>query len=249
MKIKALFIAILGFAALFYCDPAMAQSLKIDMAGAKDEGLFTSRLIQIIALLTVLSLAPSILVMVTSFTRVVIVLSFLRTALGLQQTPPNSVLISLALFLTFFIMAPTFQKAYDAGLQPLMENRIEETEAFDKTIAPFKEFMITQTREKDFAMFTDLSKIERPKNMQDTPIYVVIPAFMLSELKRAFEIGFLIFLPFLIIDLLVASTLMAMGMMMIPPVMISLPFKLIFFVLIDGWYMLAGSLVKSYGIG
>ncbi|MCL4142030.1 UNVERIFIED_CONTAM: hypothetical protein GTU68_031391 [Idotea baltica] len=187
--------------------------------------------------------------MVTSFTRVVIVLSFLRTALGLQQTPPNSVLISLALFLTFFIMAPTFQKAYESGIKPMMENQIDESVAFDKTVAPFKAFMLEQTREKDFAMFSELSKIDTPEKIEDTPIYVVIPAFMISELKRAFEIGFLIFLPFLIIDLLVASTLMAMGMMMIPPVMISLPFKLIFFVLIDGWYMLCGSLVKSYGLG
>lgn len=249
MKNKNIFFLIIIFILMFNVDFASAQSLKIDLAESQNESLFSSRLIQIIGLLTVLSLAPSILIMVTSFTRVVIVLSFLRTALGLQQTPPNSVLISLALFLTFFIMAPTFQDAYDQGLKPMMDSKINETQAFNNTVAPFKTFMLTHTREKDFMMFANLSKIEKIENKEDTPIHVVVPAFMLSELKRAFEIGFLIFLPFLIIDLLVASTLMAMGMMMIPPVMISLPFKLIFFVLIDGWYMLCGSLIKSYGIG
>ena len=210
--------------------------------------LFTQKILQILALITLLSVAPSILIMVTSFTRIVIVFSFLRTALGLQQTPPNSVLISLALFLTMFIMAPTLETSYNDGIKPLINEEIDESAAFTKTVAPCKSFMLTHTREKDMSLFQEISKQDF-SNKDDIPIHVVIPAFMLSELKRAFEIGFLIFLPFLIIDMLVASTLMAMGMMMIPPVMISLPFKLIFFVLIDGWYMLCGSLVKSYGIG
>jgi len=230
-----------------FSSEAFAQSVNIDF-GQKGQPLVSSKIIQAIGLLTVLSIAPSILIMVTSFTRVVIVLSFLRTALGLQQTPPNSVLISLALFLTFFIMAPTMEKSYTEGLKPLSEQSISEEEAIPKIIGPFHGFMLEHVRDKDLALFVDISKIEL-KDKNDVPIHVLIPGFMLSELKRAFEIGFLIFLPFLIIDMLVASTLMAMGMMMIPPVMISLPFKLIFFVLIDGWYMLCGSLVKSYGLG
>lgn len=232
---------------LFFASDAFAQSVNIDFGNQK-EPLLSSKIIQMIGFLTVLSLAPSILIMVTSFTRVVIVLSFLRTALGLQQTPPNSVLISLALFLTFFIMMPTFEKSYADGLKPLMEQKLSEEDAIPKIITPFHGFMLEHTREKDLSLFVDMAKIDL-KDKNDVPLHVLIPSFMLSELKRAFEIGFLIFLPFLIIDMLVASTLMAMGMMMIPPVMISLPFKLIFFVLIDGWYMLCGSLVKSYGIG
>lgn len=234
---------------LFICivPEAYAQSLKIDMGNAGKEPLLSSKIIQIIAMLTVLSLAPSILIMVTSFTRVVIVLSFLRTAIGLQQTPPNSVLISLALFLTFFIMAPTFEKSYTEGIKPLMENELEDMEGMERVAAPFKTFMLEHVRDKDLSLFVGMAKYDMAEKAE-TPFHIVTPAFMLSELKRAFEIGFLIFLPFLIIDILVASTLMAMGMMMVPPVMISLPFKLIFFVLIDGWYMLCGSLVKSYGL-
>jgi flagellar biosynthesis protein FliP len=237
------------FAILFLCfmaEPALAQNISINLSDPKNP-LFSSKLIQLIALITLLSVAPSVLIMVTSFTRVVIVLSFLRTALGLQQTPPNSVLVSLALFLTMFIMAPTFEKAYEAGIRPMMNEEIDEMDGFHKTAAPFKDFMLENTRDKDLSLFVDMSS-QKFENKVDTPLHIVIPSFMLSELKRAFEIGFLIFLPFLIIDMLVASTLMAMGMMMIPPVMISLPFKLIFFVLIDGWYMLCGSLVKSYGL-
>ncbi len=225
----------------------MAQTLSLDL-GTEDGGSAAARILQLIALVTVISLAPSILVMVTSFTRVIIVLSFLRTAIGLQQTPPNQVLISLALFLTAFIMAPVFKQAYDQGILPLIEERITEEEALEKTAAPFHAFMMKHVRDKDLKLFMDMDpniKVEKP---EDTPFRVLIPAFMISELKRAFEIGFLIFLPFLIIDMLIASVLMAMGMMMLPPVLISLPFKLIFFVLIDGWYMLAGSLVRSFGV-
>jgi len=245
MRIFSLVLATLFFMFML-SEPAFAQGISIDLGNSKTP-IFTSKVIQIIALITLLSLAPSILVMVTSFTRIVIVLSFLRTAIGLQQTPPNSVLISLALFLTMFIMAPTFEQSYEIGIKPLMNEEIEELDAFPKITQPFKTFMLSNTRDKDLSLFLDMGAIETV-NKAEIPLHVVIPSFMLSELKRAFEIGFLIFLPFLIIDMLVASTIMAMGMMMIPPVMISLPFKLIFFVLIDGWYMLCGSLVKSYGL-
>ncbi|MCC7259822.1 MAG: flagellar type III secretion system pore protein FliP [Alphaproteobacteria bacterium] len=224
------------------------------MGGAADSGdgeggSTAQRMIQIIALITVLSLAPSILVMMTSFTRIIVVLSFLRSALGIQQTPPNSVMVGLALFLTAFVMAPTFEKAYNDGLKPYMEETITEEAAFDKTMTPFKLFMLRHVREKDLQLFADMAHIEKLESPEATPLKVLIPAFMISELRRAFEIGFLIFIPFLIIDMLVASTLMSMGMMMLPPVLISLPFKIIFFVIIDGWYMLAGSLVRSFGEG
>jgi len=184
---------------------------------------------------------------VTSFTRIVVVLSFLRSALGLQQTPPNSVLISLALFLTFFIMAPAFERAYEDAILPLSRNEIDETMAFERTAEPFREFMLAHVREQDLALFIEMSGTEEIAGPEEVPLKVLVPAFMISELRRAFEIGFLLFLPFLIIDMVVASILMSMGMMMLPPVMLSLPFKLIFFVLVDGWYLLAGSLVRSYG--
>jgi flagellar biosynthetic protein FliP len=239
--------AIVVILTIAFAEPTVAQTVKLELGDSKTP-IFTSKIIQVIGVITILSLAPSILIMVTSFTRIIIVLSFLRTALGLQQSPPNSVLISLSLFLTFFIMAPTFEKSYNEGLKPLINNEMEEPEAIPKIIEPVSKFMLEHTREKDLSLFLDISKTS-VENKDELPIHIIIPSFMLSELKRAFEIGFLIFLPFLIIDMLVASTLMAMGMMMIPPVMISLPFKLIFFVLIDGWYMLCGSLIKSYGIG
>lgn len=246
MKNKNYLFALAFLILISFIPEALAQNISINMGDDKSP-LFTQKILQIMALITILSVAPSILIMVTSFTRIVIVFSFLRTALGLQQTPPNSVLISLALFLTMFIMAPTLETSYNEGIKLLINEEIDESAAFIKTVTPFKSFMLTHTREKDMSLFQEISKQDF-SNKDDIPLYVVIPAFMLSELKRAFEIGFLIFLPFLIIDMLVASTLMAMGMMMIPPVMISLPFKLIFFVLIDGWYMLCGSLVKSYGL-
>ncbi len=228
---------------------AFGQSLNIDLA---DGVSVTSQLIQLVAMVTVLSLAPSIIVMVTSFTRIVVVLSFLRTALGLQQTPPNAVLISLALFMTGFIMAPTFEKIYSEGLLPLMEEEIDEIEAFEKGASPVRQFMLEHVRSKDLELFLELAadpKADGPpvlENPDDTPLRALIPAFMISELRRAFEIGFLIFIPFLVIDMVVASVLMSMGMMMLPPVLISMPFKLIFFVLVDGWYLVVGSLVSSY---
>lgn len=228
---------------LFKHDIAVANSIKIDLDTG--ESGITSRVIQMLGLITILSLAPAILVMVTSFTRIVVVLSIIRSALGLQQTPPASVLTSLALFLTFFIMTPTFQAAYDEAISPLINNKITEEVAWEKIQKPFHEFMMKNVREKELSLFTDMAQV---KKQDAIPMNALIPAFMISELRRAFEIGFLIFLPFLIIDILTASVLMAMGMMMLPPVMISLPFKIIFFVLIDGWYMVCGSLAKSYGM-
>lgn len=242
-------VSIVAFALFCICvtSDVMAQTMSLDMG--EGGGSATSRILQLIALITILSLAPSILVMVTSFTRIIIVLSFLRSAMGLQQTPPNTVLISLALFLTAFIMTPTFEKAYQDGLKPLINEEIDETEALQRTAQPFHSFMLAHVREKDLGLFLNIAKEDKIERVEDTPYQVLVPAFMISELRRAFEIGFLIFIPFLIIDMLIASTLMAMGMMMLPPVVISLPFKLIFFVLVDGWYMIAGSLVKSFGAG
>ena len=224
--------------------PALAQNLSLDLSGGPSA---TSRIVQIIALITVLSLAPSILVMVTSFTRIIVVLSFLRNAMGMQQTPPNAGLISLALFLTAFVMQPTLEKSYRDGIGPLMENQISEEEAWTRSIKPVHAFMMTHVREQDLKLFLDIAKTPPAASAEETPLRSLIPAFMISELRRAFEIGFLLFVPFLIIDMVVASILMSMGMMMLPPVMISLPFKLIFFVLVDGWYLVAGSLIQSFG--
>jgi flagellar biosynthetic protein FliP len=207
----------------------------------------TGRIVQLLVLLGVLSLAPSLIVMVTSFTRIVVVLSFLRSAIGLQQTPPNAVLISLALFLTAFIMAPVGEAAWRDGLAPLIDGRIGETEAFAAIVKPLHGFMIAHARPQDLQLFTELAGLATPESAADTPLRVLVPAFMIGELKRAFEIGFLLFVPFLVIDMVVASVLMSMGMMMLPPVVISLPFKLIFFVLVDGWHLVAGSLIQSFG--
>jgi len=223
---------------------APAQSpLSIDFSGS---GLFTDHVMQLIALITLLSVAPSILIMMTSFVRIVVVLSLLRTAMGLQQSPPNSVVVSLALFLTLFVMTPTLHDAYQAGIVPLVNKQITTEEAFDRATVPMKTFMMAHVRESDLKLFLDMSHARPPKTAADVSLTTLAPAFMLSELKRAFEIGFLLFVPFLIIDMAVASILMSMGMMMLPPVIISLPFKLIFFVLVDGWRLVAGSLVESY---
>ncbi|MBI1273110.1 MAG: flagellar type III secretion system pore protein FliP [Alphaproteobacteria bacterium] len=228
----------------FYSADAIAQTLNIDLGGGATA---TARIVQMILLVTVLSLAPSILVMVTSFTRIVVVLSLLRSALGVQQTPPNVVMVSLALFLTLFIMQPVFEQAWNNGVQPLMDDQINEKTAFEKSVEPFQAFMLQHTRPRDLQLFMDLGKVADVKEAKETPLRVLIPSFMISELRRAFEIGFLLFLPFLIIDMVIASILMSMGMMMLPPPTISLPFKIIFFVLVDGWYLVAGSLVQSYG--
>lgn len=226
-------------------DPAAAQQINLDFGDGAEA---TGRIVQIVALITVLSLAPSILVMVTSFIRIMVVLSFLRTAMGTQQTPPNQVLVSLALFLTFFIMMPTFERAYDTAIKPMIADEITEFEAFDRATIPFRDFMVRHVREQDLNLFIDISGIAPDSVRADNmPLRILVPAFMISELRRAFEIGFLIFLPFLIIDMVVASVLMAMGMMMLPPIIIALPFKIIFFVLVDGWYMIVGSLVRSFG--
>lgn len=206
----------------------------------------TNKVIQIFLLVTVLAIAPSILIMVTSFVRISIVLSMVRTAIGLQQSPPNQVMISLALFLTFFIMSPALEDAYSRGLKPMLEESIAMEEAFPIIAEPFKKFMVANTRTKDIDLFSAVAKVDIPDDIVQLPLKVIIPSFMISELKRGFEIGFLIFLPFVIIDIVVASILMAMGMMMMPPVMVALPFKVIFFVLVDGWYLLAGSLVQSF---
>jgi flagellar biosynthetic protein FliP len=207
----------------------------------------TERVIQLVALITILSLAPAILVMVTSFTRIVVVLSLLRTAIGLQTAPPNAVIVSLALFLTAFVMAPAFQTAYDTAVKPVIAGEMQPQQAFEKGAEPFRAFMLKNVREKDLALFIDLSREAKPESAEATPLRVLVPAFMISELRRAFEIGFLLFVPFLVIDLVIASVLMSMGMMMLPPVIVSLPFKLIFFVLVDGWSLVAGSLVQSFG--
>jgi flagellar biosynthetic protein FliP len=231
---------------LFAAAPAAAQDISINFG--QGAGL-TERVIQLVALLTVISLAPSILVMMTSFTRIVVVLSLLRTALGTATAPPNAVIVSLALFLTAFVMGPALQQAYDAGMRPLIGNEITVEQAFQRSSEPLRAFMQKNVREKDLQLFMNLSAEKPADKPEDLSLRVLVPAFMISELRRAFEIGFLLFLPFLIIDLVVASVLMSMGMMMLPPVVVSLPFKLIFFVLVDGWSLVAGSLVQSYGGG
>ncbi|MES1156337.1 MAG: flagellar type III secretion system pore protein FliP [Alphaproteobacteria bacterium] len=210
------------------------------------EGL-TSRVLQLAALITVLSLAPSILIMTTSFVRIVVVLSLLRTAIGLQQAPPNMVIVSLAMFLTAFVMQPVWNQAYENGIGPVMREELPLDEAFPRIVEPLKTFMGAHTRGPDLDLFVGMAHLNpRPRTMVDMPLRVLIPAFMISELRRSFEIGFMLFIPFLIIDLVVSSLLMSMGMMMMPPASISLPFKLIFFVLVDGWRLVAGSLIESF---
>ncbi len=230
------------------CQEAKADDFMSDIGSMLSGSSASGRIIQIFFAISVISLAPSILIMATSFVRISIVLSILRTALGLQSSPPNQVIVSLALFLTFFIMSPTLEASYYGGIKPLLEEKTNEEEALQKVIDPFKKFIAANTRSKDVELFSSIAKIELTDKFEILPLRVLIPSFMISELKRGFEIGFLIFLPFLIIDIVVASVLMAMGMMMMPPVMIALPFKLIFFVLIDGWYLLCGSLVQSFNI-
>lgn len=202
--------------------------------------------IKLLLVLTVLSIAPSILILMTSFARIVIVLSFTRTALATNQMPPNQVIIGLALFLTFFIMAPTFQQVNEQALQPLFDEEIGLEEAYDRASIPFKQFMAEHTRQKDLELFMAYNQAERPASVEEIPLTMLVPAFALSEIKTAFQMGFMIFIPFLVIDMIVASTLMAMGMMMLPPVMISLPFKILLFILVDGWYLIMKSLLQSF---
>ncbi len=220
-------------------------TIKIGLEGAQNPSQFNIFL-QILLLLTILSIAPSLLLMLTSFTRLIVVFSILRHALGLQQTPPNQVLISLALFLTFFIMAPIFNEVYYKALKPYMNKEINEEELFQRATKPFKEFMFKNTREKDLALFINLRGEEKPRNKDEVSLLTLIPAFMISELKTAFQIGFLLYIPFLVIDIVVSSVLISMGVLMLPPMMISLPLKLLLFVLVDGWNLLVMSLVKSF---
>ncbi|WP_036261293.1 flagellar type III secretion system pore protein FliP [Methylocapsa aurea] len=226
---------------------ASAQTPDLNALIPSGGGTAAGRIIQLVALLTVLSVAPGLLVMVTSFTRFAVALSFLRSGLGLQSTPANLILISLSLFMTFYVMAPTFERAWETGVKPLMDNSLSEQEAFGKIVEPFREFMLAQVRDKDLKLFEDLAKDNfRTKDQAKGEIRVLIPAFMISELRRGFEIGFLIALPFLVIDMIVSTLTMAMGMMMMPPSVIALPLKVLFFILIDGWSLLIGSLVRSY---
>lgn len=224
---------------------AQAQSLSIDLGTSGQAGV-TSRIVQLTALVTVLSLAPSLLVMVTAFTRIIIVLSLLRSALSTQGTPPNMVLIGLALFLTFFVMQPTLDQAWTSGLAPMAAGKIGEIEGMRRAAAPFHRFMTDNLRPADLRFFLSLGHMPQPASADLTPWRAVIPAFIVGELRRAFEMGFLLFLPFLVIDMVVASVLMSLGMMMLPPSVVSLPFKLIFFVMVDGWRLVAGSLVRSF---
>lgn len=252
---KKLLLPLLGLMLL----PGLAMAQQVGpLAINFGDDLFSSqRIFQLLVLLTVLSVAPSLLLMVTSFTRLIVVFSFLRSALGLQTSPPNAVLVALALFLTSFIMAPVLQQSYTNGVGPYLNGRIAEDVAFDRATEPFSRFMIANVNERDLDLFlnmlpeADRAEVRLPgpgvtTAQMNVPLQALIPAFMISELKRAFEIGFLLFLPFLVIDLTVASILMSMGMMMLPPVTVALPFKIIFFVLVDGWHLLAGTLVQSF---
>lgn len=234
---------------------ALAEGVDLSALLPDGGGTATGRIIQLVALLTVLSLAPGLLIMVTSFTRFIVALSFLRSGLGVPSTPANLILISLALFMTFYVMGPAFSRAWENGVTPLMANRITEEEAYARITEPFREFMLRHVREEDLAMFDDLRRGTMPEPATGTAetakdqtiaLNVLIPAFMISELRRGFEIGFLIIMPFLVIDLIVATLVMSMGMMMLPPTVISLPFKILFFILIDGWNVLVGGLVRSF---
>ena len=236
----------IGVALLAASYPAAAQSVDLNSLVPAGGATASGRIIELVAILTVLSVAPGLLIMVTSFTRFIVALSFLRSGLGLQSAPANLVLISLALFMTFFVMAPTFDQAWQKGLKPLMDNQISQQDALAAVSEPFREFMLAQVREKDMALFEGLSKGRfEVTDRSKADLRLLIPAFMISELRRGFEIGFLIVLPFLVIDMIVATLTMSMGMMMLPPSVISLPVKILFFVLIDGWNFLIGSLVRS----
>lgn len=217
----------------------------VNMFSSQDPGSVSTS-VKLLLLLTVLSLAPSILILMTCFTRIIIVLSFVRTSLATQQMPPNQVLIGIALFLTFFIMAPVLHDVYEDALEPLFDEKITLDEAYEKASSPMKEFMAKHTRQKDLALFMNYAKMEKPETVQDIPITTLVPAYAISELKTAFQMGFMIFVPFLIIDMAVASILMSMGMMMLPPVMISLPFKILLFVLVDGWYLITHSILEGF---
>ncbi|MEK6658275.1 MAG: flagellar type III secretion system pore protein FliP [Campylobacterota bacterium] len=234
----------LGIIPIFGAEAVAIPTMNFELSAPNSPQQLVSSL-NVLVLLTLLFLAPSMVLVMTTFTRFVIVFGFLRQALGTQQVPPTQLLVMLAMILTFFVMEPVGKKAYDDGIKPYVEKKIGYEEAFDKTTLPFKNFMIRNTREKDLALFFRIRKMENPASIADVPLSIVIPAFVISELKTAFEIGFLLFLPFLVIDMVVASILMSMGMMMLPPIMIALPFKILVFVLIDGWSLLIGNLIAS----
>ncbi|NLN59123.1 MAG: flagellar type III secretion system pore protein FliP [Deltaproteobacteria bacterium] len=237
---------ILLLAPSLYGAPLPLPNVSLNIGGGTDQSGQMSGLLQLMIFLTLLTLAPAILLMVTSFTRIVVVLSLIRNALGTQQMPPNQVVIGLALFLTLFIMSPVWNRINTDALQPYMEEQISGEQAFERGTAPLKDFMLKQTREKELALFVKISGEKRPEKPADVPLSALVPAFVISELKTAFQIGFMVYLPFMIIDMVVSSILLSMGMMMLPPIIMSLPFKLLLFVLVDGWYLIVGSLVQSY---
>jgi len=240
-----LLLSLLIFSVALFAAEEQLPVVNLSVAALEQPAQFV-RTINIAIILALLVLAPSLLLMITSFTRLLIVFSLLRQAMGLQQTPPNQIIVSLALIMTIFIMEPYAKRSWDVGVKPYMDEVIGYEQAFEEGVKPFKEFMIKNTREKDLALFYRIKKEENPKNIDDVPLTLLMPAFIVSELKTAFEIGFLIFLPFLVIDIIVASILMSLGMMMLPPVMISLPIKIIFFIVIDGWALIIGNLAQSF---
>jgi flagellar biosynthetic protein FliP len=239
-------LTILVWTDIALAEPLSLQNISLSIGGKADQPDKVATVIQLLFILTVLSLTPAILLMVTSFTRIVVVLSLLRQAMGTQQMPSNQIIIGLSLFLTFFVMSPVWQKVNSEALKPYYDEEISGEQAIEKAVIPLKGFMLKQTREKDIALFLKISKGKRPEKPDDLGLSVLVPAFVISELKTAFQIGFLLFLPFFIIDMVVASILLSMGMMMLPPIMMSLPFKLLLFVLVDGWYLIIGSLVQSF---
>jgi len=250
MTTKRLFAALV--LALFAAGAMFAQQKMLPMpkialeVGKATKPEDVSVTLQILLLMTILSLAPALLILTTAFTRIVVVLHFLKQALGTPQMPPPQVLVGLAMFLTFFVMSPVWNKVNNEALQPYLNNKMSMTQAYDKGIVPLRDFMAKQTREEDLALFVKMANMEKPKTMDDVPTYVLIPAFAISELRIGFQIGLLLFVPFVIIDLVVASILMSMGMMMLPPTMISLPFKILLFVLVDGWHLIVGSVISSF---
>lgn len=248
MKKLLLLLALVGVVLICSSATTHAQSIpKVSVeVGQSEDPTDLSTTLQIVILLTVLSLAPSILIMVTSFVRITVVLAFLRQAMGSQQMPPNQLMVGLALIVSFFIMSPIIDQAYQEGVKPYLEEQISGEEAYAKAAAPFRKFMLAQTREQDLALFVNMAKLEQPDNPDSIPLQVLVPGFVISELRTAFQIAFVIFVPFLVIDMVVASVLMSMGMMMLPPIIVSLPFKLLLFVLVDGWYLLVKSLVESF---
>jgi flagellar biosynthetic protein FliP len=245
LLLSAVLITLL-LAGAAYAEPLALPSISLGVGKVTKPG-DVSVVLQIFFLITILSLAPGLLIMTTSFTRIVVVLSFLRGAIGTQQAPSNQIILAMSLFLTFFIMSPVWQQIDTQAIQPYKAQTITQEQALDRAVQPVRKFMLSQTREKDIALFLSLSKTARPRNVNDIPTLTLIPAFMISELRTAFQIGFLVYIPFLVVDMVVASVLMSMGMMMLPPVMISLPFKILLFILVDGWGLIIGSLVKSFG--